>query len=72
MKTILLAPLLLAAVEPSAADDFASRWEAIEPPTMGVMVEMPAKPHAVRVERIHHCHRIWFTRNNHRSWRCER
>jgi hypothetical protein len=69
MKAVVL-PILLTAAAPSAADDFKTRWDAIEPPSIGIMAEMPVKPHAVRVTRFHRCHRVWFTRHDHRYWRC--
>jgi hypothetical protein len=72
-----IVPILIAAVTPSNADDFAARWDAVTPPSIGIMAEMPMKPHAVRVIRAraqlaHHCHHVWYSHDHHRFWRCRR
>jgi hypothetical protein len=76
MKGAVLASMLLT-VAPSAADDFAGRWDALNPPTVEIETDPPMKPRVIRAHarlQRHHftCHHVWFTRDEHRYWRCQR
>jgi hypothetical protein len=65
---MLIAKQLWLTAYPVAADDFAERWSALNPPT----VEIGDDPPLPRRAHYTTCHRIWFTRQHHRYWRCQR
>ena len=73
IKALTGAAAIWSASAAAQADTFAERWPmpvAVDPVVAQAEPVIPARVRRARNE--HRCHRIYFTENNHRYWRCKR
>lgn len=74
IKTLTGATALWGAAALAQADTFADRWPA---PVAVDPVVAQAESAPIRKARNHHrralaCHRVYYTKNKYRYWRCKR